>query len=482
MNSVFVVAFTWISRHFAKNSSCFILFFEFQCDSFFKMSSNKETWQTTRPTIRARSKFMFNNELLSDVSFVVPVQLDENENKRCKKAIPAHKFVLAISSPVFFAMFYGELAEKSNSIVLPDCEYESLLELFRFVYCDEVKLNEENVMQVLYLAEKYIVPSLVDRCTEYLENIVNVSNAFCVITHAQRYGDKRLAKQCWEMIDKHAEEAVKTEGFETVGRSLLEELVERNSLNIKEVDLFIAVDGWAAKECQRLGMTADGTTKRSVLGDKIVKAIRFPVMTRDDFDGTVLNRKILTPQETFTMVEYYNSVLTAPLEFVQAKRSGLRQQCCRFKSVVLETGNFPYCSYKRDCLFLAVDRDVVLHGVGMFGSQNRKYQVTVTLRDSTNGSVMATKTGKYSSVLMALKDQSGNFYGFDVIFDSPLLLKKGVYYYVKAAMSGPIIWHGKSGVNCIQCPGVKFSFKNHKKNLKTNIREGQFPHFVFSLE
>ena len=26
-------------------------------------------------------------------------------------AIPAHKFVLAISSPVFFAMFHGQMAE-----------------------------------------------------------------------------------------------------------------------------------------------------------------------------------------------------------------------------------------------------------------------------------------------------------------------------------------------------------------------------------
>lgn len=423
---------------------------------------------------------MFNNELLSDVSFVVPVQLNENENKRCKKAIPAHKFVLAISSPVFFAMFYGDLAERTNSIVLPDCEYESLLELFRFMYCDEVRLNEENVMQVLYLAKKYILPSLVDRCTEYLEKVLNVTNVFCVMTHAQNYGERRLVKQCWKVIDKHAEEAMTTDGFEAIGRSLLEELVERNSLNIKEVDLFRAVDGWATKECQRLGMTADGTAKRSVLGDKIVKAIRFPVMTRDDFNKAVLDRKILTPQEAFSMVEYYNSVLTAPVEFVEAKRSGLRQQCCRFTSVVLEAGNLPYRCYQRDCLFFAVDRDIVLHGVGMFGSQSRKYQVTVTVRDSTNGSVLATKTGKYSSVLMELKDQSGNFYGFDIIFDNPLLLKKGVLYHVKAAMSGPIIWHGKSGINPIQCPGVKFTFKNHKKN--SNIQEGQFPHFVFSLE
>ena len=31
-------------------------------------------------------------------------------------------------------MFYGELSETRDSIELPDCEYESLLELFRYMY------------------------------------------------------------------------------------------------------------------------------------------------------------------------------------------------------------------------------------------------------------------------------------------------------------------------------------------------------------
>jgi len=35
------------------------------------MSVVKENWQTTKPTIRERSKFMFNNNLFSDVKFVV---------------------------------------------------------------------------------------------------------------------------------------------------------------------------------------------------------------------------------------------------------------------------------------------------------------------------------------------------------------------------------------------------------------------------
>ena len=43
-----------------------------------------------------------------------------------------------------------------SSAELPDCEYESLLELFRYAYSDEVDLimSGSNVMGVSYLAKK----------------------------------------------------------------------------------------------------------------------------------------------------------------------------------------------------------------------------------------------------------------------------------------------------------------------------------------
>ena len=81
---------------------------------------------------------MFNNEHLSDVKFVVRGNDGKSESNRL---ITAHKFVLSIGSPVFEAMFYGELAETEDTIQLPDCDYESLMELFRYLYSDEVNLS-----------------------------------------------------------------------------------------------------------------------------------------------------------------------------------------------------------------------------------------------------------------------------------------------------------------------------------------------------
>jgi len=110
--------------------------------------------------------------------------------------IPAHRFVLSISSPVFEAMFYGELAETSDSIELPDCENDSLLELFRYLYSDEVILSESNVMGVLYLAKKYMVPSLAEKCTKYLQDHLDPSNVFSILLSAQKYEEIKLVDRC----------------------------------------------------------------------------------------------------------------------------------------------------------------------------------------------------------------------------------------------------------------------------------------------
>ena len=71
-----------------------------------------------------RGKFLFNNDILSDVKFVVrsPQYGECSDRKKRRIAIPAHKFLLAIRSPVFFAMFCGKMADFKEEINLPDCD------------------------------------------------------------------------------------------------------------------------------------------------------------------------------------------------------------------------------------------------------------------------------------------------------------------------------------------------------------------------
>lgn len=86
-----------------------------------------------------------------------------------------------------------------------------------------------------------------------------------------------------------------------------------------EVELFKAVDRWAAKESERHG-TTPGDAKRRILGEEIVKAIRFPLMTEKEFISVVPHCDILTTTEIIDVVKHYNGVLTTPLQFLSARR------------------------------------------------------------------------------------------------------------------------------------------------------------------
>ena len=178
------------------------------------------------------------------MKFVVRKSDGESESK---EVIPANKFVLSIGSPVFEDMFYGELAETTDTIELPDCEYESLLELFRYMYSDVVNLSGSNVMEVLYMAKKYIAPTLVGKCTDYLQENLDPSNVFNNLPTAEKYEEKHLVDRCWKVMDEQTEAAVKSDGFATIERSLLQGLVVRDTSTIKEVSLFEAVDLWVAE-------------------------------------------------------------------------------------------------------------------------------------------------------------------------------------------------------------------------------------------
>ena len=438
------------------------------------MSFVDENWQKKRPTIRQRTTFIFNNELLSDVKFVVPASTGESESK---KVIPSHKFVLAISSPVFFAMFCGQMAETTNNIELPDCDYESLLELFRYMYTDNVNLSGSNVIQVLYLANKYMVPWLAAKCTRYLRDNLDASNVFCILPHAQKFEDNDLEDRCWEVIELHTEEAVTSDEFVTLERSLVEAVVKKEALNVKEVELFKAVDRWATREIERQGMTPDGDVKRQILGEEIVKAIRFPLMSQTEFDSVVFDSHILTIQEVGDMMEHFSDVLTSPLPFIQAARFDCAfHRCQRFEKFYSPCSSWSYDNSEIHSIYFTVNKPIKLLAVQHFGSEYGKYRVSAEVKDTTDGSSLMKHSGPFSSV----KQKNEIYYSFDVIFDDPICLVEGRKYEFEALIKGPWSWYGAKGKTSVECEGAQFTFFSSTSSNGTNALEGQFPAFVFS--
>ena len=432
-------------------------------------------WQSSKNSLKERNKHMFNNTLISDVKFSIN---DSNSDPHKSVMIPAHKYILAISSSVFFAMFHGEMAEPEDTIELPDCNSDSFLELLRFVYYDEVKLTGSNVIQVLYLANKYMIPSLSDECTKFLRQNLDANNVFSVLPGALIYEEASLVKECWEMVDEHSEEAMYSEAFLDITHEMLSSVLERDTLSAREVDIFKAVDRWAEHQCQRMQRQVTGDEKRKQLGEAI-NMIRFPLMSQEEFASLVPKTKLLLKEDICDIFLNFNNALESPLMFSDVPRQGKKtmKRIMRFKYVKAPTSMWSYNG--DDSVAFSVDHDVVFHGVRLFGREGATHSVTVGLYDKRT----RTDTEKLTEEVETFdteKDTANGYYGFDVLFKTLVTVKKNEKYEIRAVIKGPTSYYGEQGQTQVTDHGICFSFSEASSSTNgTKVSRGQFPEILF---
>ena len=111
------------------------------------MAQNGQDWQMGKRSVQERNSCMFNNPEMNDI------QLSCGETTRA--IFYAHKYVLAISSPVFHRMFYGSLPEIKDPIHLTDCDKETLDAFLQYLYKDQTPNILELALKVMYFAHKY---------------------------------------------------------------------------------------------------------------------------------------------------------------------------------------------------------------------------------------------------------------------------------------------------------------------------------------
>ena len=249
-------------------------------------------------------------------------------------------------------------------------------------------------------------------------------------------------------------------------------------MNVKEVELFKAVDRWAEKKIEEQGITSDGNAKRRIIGEEILKEIRFPLMSLEEFASFVIDSNILKMQEVGDMIKHYGQVLTSPLPYLKSPRNRALSRVCRFKEYQSAGvgGSWIYGG-ELDPLILRVDKDVCLHGVQHFGCEGCEYTVSMEIKDATSNLSLAKKSGTYSSE----KDLNHIYYGFDVLIDTSVILESGKRYKISSMISGPPSWYGSQGQINAYFEGINFTFSaSDSSSNGTNEESGQFPAFLFT--
>ncbi|CAG0892965.1 unnamed protein product [Darwinula stevensoni] len=131
-----------------------------------------------------------NRKKLVDVTFVVE-----------GREFPAHKVVLASCSEYFEAMFTNEMKEsKQNKIYLNGITADGLESVLEYAYTSRLLLTLANIMDVLGAASHVQVFTVVDACSTYLEDHLDLENCVDVATIAETYSLSHLKKVVYRFI------------------------------------------------------------------------------------------------------------------------------------------------------------------------------------------------------------------------------------------------------------------------------------------
>jgi hypothetical protein len=420
-------------------------------------SKYHDDWQSSKKTVLQRNAYMFDNELMSDASFTC------GESSRI---FHAHKYVLATSSAVFYAMFYGDLAQKESPICLPDADEESFKEFLSYLYTDDCKITAENAIGVVYLAKKYLMTFLTEKCCKVLEASIEPDNVFLVLEQAIRFDEQKLEAKCWDIVSKKTHECINSEAFCDVESHTLNVLLKKETLSVTTVELFKAVLKWVDSECSRQGINIeeDKTARRRVLGDSVYE-IHFLEMPQEDFAKYVSSTRILTEAEVISIFQKLNGLDVTGLKWKEkTKRRPYIVGLSRFDVANALCGCWSYSGIKSDALTLTVNKAVLFHGVRLFGdSSGSQYEVKFTVKDEN-------VKGTYTSE----KDNDG-VWGYDVMLPKPVSLQPDEMITIIATIKGPTSHTSGNGKSSVRVDDivVTFSYSSLSSN-GTDNSSGQF--------
>lgn len=397
------------------------------------------------------------------------------------------------------------------------------------MYYDEVQLTTRNVPEVLFLAQKYLIPSLAKICTEFVGNNLTVENTLPVLDHCFLLGvSKGLEKQCWSIIDKHASEVAEDNQFLDIDHGTLTALLSRDTLVAKEMVLFRAAVKWAGHECQRLSIPLTVENKRKVLGDAFY-SIRFPLMSMKEFTDEVAQSSFLSHEEVANMYIGFNSSFeSCKVKFPTEPRAkpvhdlfeepALR--CSRFESNALRPkllakalaeqstdSSFESCNVKfpteprvkpanhqlqepalrcsrfessalrpklstealaqQSTVKFKVNRSIRITGVALFTTFTNTSQLfQIELRDKSGSLLM--------SHCADLTNRGSESEIHDIFFTKGVKLERDVIYSISVVSGDLPVGYGKGPIKEVTCGGVKFEFldtvSDHEK-VKDQIPE-----------
>ncbi|KAG9289094.1 hypothetical protein G9A89_022403 [Geosiphon pyriformis] len=190
---------------------------------------------------------LLNNHNFSDVRIVVGKVPDI-------RTFHVHSQILAARSSYFaIALFSNCVKRENNTIVLskPNISPHIFEMILRYIYSDEISLNEHGVLKILELliaADEFILEHLIDHLEDYLveHHAKELEENFATFheTSFMHHSFKKLQKFCTEIAINDPAAVLNSQDFTSLTENALSSILTRDDLNIEESELWEKIVEW----------------------------------------------------------------------------------------------------------------------------------------------------------------------------------------------------------------------------------------------
>ncbi len=189
-----------------------------------------------------------------------------------QKTIQAHKVILAGGSPYFTGMFGGSFIETDyKEVTFQEITFTGLKAVVDEIYCKDIDISVEDLVDVLHAAHLFQVENLVDSVSSLMADNVNSDNCFRFLENGHKYQLDQVFEAALQFIPAHFPQVDDKKELYQVSKEDICGILSSDVLctYFREIDVYNTAKKWL--EVQKI--------KDSELIADVIKNVRFALIS-----------------------------------------------------------------------------------------------------------------------------------------------------------------------------------------------------------
>ncbi|KAI3385122.1 hypothetical protein SNEBB_002581 [Seison nebaliae] len=224
-----------------------------------------------------------------------------------------HRIILAARSEYFRALFYDGMKEASMKIIELKCMKKRTFErIIQYIYTGTINFmneSERELLELLAVVHEYGFGELEDALSQFMEHLLHHSNAVHIYEMARLYQLDRLMEMAARHIEYNATEIFMDHSFYQISSDAFCDILQRNTLCLKEIDLFKTVYNWH---------TINGASSNK----KLLSCVRYHLMKMDDLLNDIHSSSLLSAEYLLNLIKQNYANTYIPSTTITGGNSG----------------------------------------------------------------------------------------------------------------------------------------------------------------